>query len=326
MQEALDEWLGHLTQGYQQKSANLRRKVKLPSSGIYFGGDRGSATVSMGARATCRNMQRDDAAFDAWALVLRVWCDVQRVRLGWQVPDNTEDPHYQRFLYRVQHFARLFDWFEIELPERLQTLKIADGGSYVLNVPIGDRSPKDITGTLAELSEDALEHTLLSPAVQKRLCALIGAEQLYRQIPVGVFAARVARANRIFAGGKSAIDLVATHKDGTISVFELKGRDNCKVGAVSELFFYAMVLRDVACGRFSFAAAAQEPLGAIAMAKRVRAYVLAPDFHPLLDGIGAGILDTLTAAMDRSDSPHRVPVSFSRVRLDDKLGFTLVGT
>ena len=52
-----------------------------------------------------------------------------------------------------------------------------------------------------------------------------------------------AEGKQIFTGGKSAIDLIGI-RDDTLVLFELKKSGNRKVGAVSELLFYASVMRD----------------------------------------------------------------------------------
>ena len=63
-------------------------------------------------------------------------------------------------------------------------------------------------------------------------------------MPVGVFEGHPSRAGAIFTGGKSAIDLIGLGRAGAIWLLELKTSRNIKVGALSELFFYSMVLHD----------------------------------------------------------------------------------
>jgi hypothetical protein len=87
----------------------------------------------MKSKAILANLQTNAAAFEAWCLALRVWCEVEKIELRWQQPaDNSpnEQCHYQRFLYRVERFRSLFpSWFSsrpgagcFQLPVREKTL------------------------------------------------------------------------------------------------------------------------------------------------------------------------------------------------------------
>jgi len=99
-------------------------------------------------------------------------------------------------------------------------------------------------------------------AIEKRFiedkavrCSFMNAHNLKlldRQFPVGVFDGIPTKASAIFTGGKSAIDLVGIGHDSSFWLFELKAEKNIKVGALSELFFYSMVVRDVLLRRFGF--------------------------------------------------------------------------
>lgn len=84
----------------------------------------------------------------------------------------------------------------------------------------------------------------------------LGLRTLDRQFPVGVYDGEPRKAGAIFTGGKSAIDLVGTGRDGALWLFELKTEKNVQVGAASELFFYSMVVNDAREGRLAFAEAA----------------------------------------------------------------------
>jgi hypothetical protein len=134
-------------------------------------------------------------------------------------------------------------------------------------------------------------------------------EKVMRQWPVGLFDGKVARGHEIFTGGKSAIDLIGIRND-TLVLFELKKSGNRKVGAVSELLFYASVMRDAigASAIFKF-----EPKGAmencaigpedIIRCSKICAVSLAPDFHTLI--LEPRMFAELNVAMKRlySDRP-----------------------
>lgn len=68
-------------------------------------------------------------------------------------------------------------------------------------------------------------------------------ENLFRQLPVGLFKGKKEAKNSLFTGGKSAIDLWAIDEE-QIAIFEIKTR-NKMVGIISELFFYSNYVNDV---------------------------------------------------------------------------------
>lgn len=85
---------------------------------------------------------------------------------------------------------------------------------------------------------------------------------------------------------------------GALWLFELKTARNIKVGALSELFFYTMVMHDVRQRRIAFHDQPAGPRSTITPAQieaapRIRARVLAGASHPLLS---AAVFELLTLA------------------------------
>jgi len=128
-------------------------------------------------------------------------------------------------------------------------------------------------------------------------------DEVYFQLPVGVFAQSVSRDTRVFTGGKSAIDLWGVNaKKGVIKIFELKAPKNRKVGIISELMFYAMLISD-AMGDQPLIKLVQgendnleETRGSVEAfnlwksAESLEAIFLALELHPLIDD---GVLECL---------------------------------
>ncbi len=231
--------------------------IKFPA-GIDFQGNNRAISIIMRNGVT-KNMQEDSAAFEGWALVVRTHIpDVRSVHLTWDVPSDINNPHYQRFLYRVDRFAKIFsEWFVCECPHK-EHLKIRSGqpeGFYQLNVPTKKRT--DIPPLVKQWSERWLERILVEDrddnSVRAELLKKTNIEVLGNQLPVGVFEREVAEETAVFTGKASAIDLWGVNSAGDeLSLLELKKPGNAKVGALSELFFYAMVMKDVIDGRFAF--------------------------------------------------------------------------
>lgn len=262
------------------------------SSEIEIGGTREQATITMKNKGLNENMQTDAAAFETWALALLLHCGVRSVRIGMDSGASSSGRHYERFLYRLKRFSELF-------PNRV----IADSpaaSSGALNSQIerflNQPNPREgITESekkrrMKAASEPAPSETDLELALEisSAFKSHFGLEKAMRQWPVGLFKGSVADTNQIFTGGKSAIDLIGIRND-TLVLFELKKSGNQKAGAVSELLFYASVMRDAigdsAIFRFEPRGSNENcAIGAedIRRCSNICAVLLAPKFHPLI--------------------------------------------
>ncbi|HBG62030.1 MAG: hypothetical protein A2Y03_06525 [Omnitrophica WOR_2 bacterium GWF2_38_59] len=199
------------------------------------------------------NMQSDASAFEGWALVLKASIvELKKLTLTWDEPLDKNDKHYQRFLYRVEKFSVIFQsWFYVGQSYR-KALRIKLGSKYKVNVPIKKRDQSYLKSTAD--NERKLEQQMINDSVCRQwLKEKVGGSMIGNQLPVGVFDGNVAKGNAIFTGQASAIDLWGVNEEGDeLSIFELKLPSNKKVGIVSELFFYSMVMGDIINGRFSF--------------------------------------------------------------------------
>lgn len=187
------------------------------------------------------NMQTDAGAFEAWAMALHV-CGFRKVHLSWNHGAATARLHYNRFLYRLEAFAMLFEWFRCDTPPHSPFP--ASGAPLFLNHGAVTASAKK-----SRTSESAFEEQLYrSPAFRREHDLAEG--HLARQLPVGVFASNPpGRDSAVFPFGSAAIDLVGVDRGNTLKLFELKVSKNRKLGAFSELFFYSRLLEDVRQGR-----------------------------------------------------------------------------
>jgi len=282
-----------------------------------------------GNPCVAKNMQTDAAAFEGWALALKAVFPELLVQLDWDAPPEANNKHYQRFLYRVHKFKEaFFGWFCVARNYE-QDLRIKRGGNYVLNVPTKQRDGKSnkqdaSTGG----SERAVEKQFMRNAQTLLLAAGMEKGQLGNQLPIGLFEGRVSKlpGHAVFTGGASAVDLWAVSEDNTVlSIFELKGSENRKVGVISELFFYAMVIRDIACGEFRFDQKKYDgvvpwpPDYITRKIRRINAYVLAQGLHPLYED--ELVFELLNSSFSMSD---HLPVSFGYLKYSDNLEITKV--
>jgi len=255
-------------------------------------------------------MQDDAAAFEGWILCLKSVLDQRRIpytfTLDWQRTPY-QGGHYQRFLYRVMKFNKLFGgeagWFKIKHQDWLLGLKISEDANdvYFLNAP---SSAKARLNDADDSIENFLENQIVKQQdAENALKEMFQMSSISRQLPVGLYRESVKKANAIFTGGKSAVDLWGIREsetdDDELVLFELKAKGNRKVGVLSELFFYAMVLRDEQEKRFlrkKFVNADLSPDGkCIQDTKLLQAIVLAPEIHPL---ITRDVFDLINRALD----------------------------
>jgi hypothetical protein len=310
-------WEARLRAAYNASTQD-QRAIKL-ASGMPISGEPNSARIEMTRLGIEKNMQDDAAAFDAWAFALRAWLGVERVTLAWPADALSDNGHARRFQFRAEGAAGLCgDWFalERELP------RLFDPASrYFLNVESTPRGGNPKPFSLA-LSEHDLEVTLAhDPVASRRLKDTLALEHLGRQLPVGVFRDRVAKdpQAQVFPGSHSAIDLWGLAGE-RLTLIELKKTGNAKVGALSEVLFYAAVMRMVQRGQWSFQpdATSEGPFRKIPKTTSLDAVILAPEFHPLLEGNGAAVVRAVNSAFERAGEPVRLHL----VRIERELSFT----
>jgi hypothetical protein len=275
-----------------------RSGVRLPHKGIEFEATPKSVMIKLDECAVTANMQTDAAAFEAWCLILKVWCEFESVKLRWDPPNSEQSDferhrrsHYERFLYRVRRFSDLFDWFSFEdrsgdleravsLSGKKLTVNIAHGRSNAASL-----NDKTVSGEARRFKAEAELELILCESPEFKIYFGLDGGKVDRQLPVGLFDGEIRHKHRVFTGGKSAIDLVGM-AGSTLWLFELKAGGNIGVGALSELLFYASVMRDVRSGRFQFPLKGASEMRVspddILRCERIEAVLLGERLHPLI--------------------------------------------
>jgi hypothetical protein len=252
------------------------------------------------------NMQQDASAFEGWATCMKAAVPEWNFQLDWIVPQNTANGHYQRFLYRVSHFQKYYgDWFSIANARKidLDALQIKENVKYALNAPTNsDNRIND--------SDHSAENFIENKIITNQPCELRGIfniTTLRRQLPVGVFCKSVNRENAIFTHGKSAVDIWGIAENDLV-IFELKAPGNAKIGVISEIFFYAMVMKDEQDGKFIREHSWGEEIRSTTLLK---AMVLAENLHPL---IGQRVFEILT-------NPFNGRIQFGYIKTPVEFGY-----
>lgn len=261
------------------------RNLKIPN-GISFTPNSNAVIMHLSSIAVSSNMQKDDGAFEGWALILKRWGKYDKIILSWTKPleEIIINGHYQRFLFRLKQFSKDFNaWFFVDEKCQilLNDLRIKEEGLYLLNLPSIPRKDKGVKNK----PEALLEDEFVNGKYRERLQNITGAMELHRQLPVGVFNKSISKENSIFTGGGSAIDIWGINNSNELLVFELKEVANEKVGIISELYFYITVLQCLRNKKFKYENCNQlnRHLLRIPDTKKINAYFLARKLHPLID-------------------------------------------
>lgn len=199
----------------------------------------------------CENMQTDNAAFEGWAVALKVWMPerIKKVRLSWDTPSKGKEDnlHYHRFLYRCLNFKHDYSWFEIAKANEDEInafQKKFISSKLVINTSSKEPDKKSSFENSVEYEFTDQKET----AVRNQFIGKYNLAIFNHQLPVGV----KDKKEQFFPGGQSAIDLWGVDKTSSSAyIYELKYIDsskrtkNIKVGIISELYFYSILLRDV---------------------------------------------------------------------------------
>ena len=284
------------------KELKARTKISrlaLPKH-LHFEEQNGVVTLSLetvaglAPRSVTANMQQDSSAFEGWVVGLKAVVPEWSFCLKWAEPKNAADGHHQRFLYRVKKFSAYYgDWFSVAPECSTQALLIKDNTTYLLNAPseTGNCRTNDSTCN----AENFIENKIIKDG-DSPLKHAFKTARLERQLPVGVFCDKVEKKNAIFAHGKSAVDIWGITSANELVIFELKAPKNEKVGAISEIFFYAMVLADEQAGLLI----RKNPPGElIRKTTSLKALLLASAVHPLITN---KVSDLLNAPFKRQDA------------------------
>lgn len=207
------------------------------------------------------NMQAPGNAFEGWLFILK------KLELGKTITlslngelndgilnekEYMRKGHLCRFLYRVMKFEQQYEWCDLSdyLSDEVGKFRrFLASDRFTNNVGGGEAGRKT-----AHDKENAAEEWLANKKELKRILKNvlnIGDNPVYRQLPVGLFKGSVSENNRVFTGGKSAIDLWTWH-DKEIDIVELKTR-NRMIGIVTEVFFYSNFMYDLVVAENGFA-------------------------------------------------------------------------
>jgi hypothetical protein len=264
-------------------------KDKLPSKEkIAFSENGDELTITMNQNGTTANMQNNEAAFEAWALVVKT-AGYASVVLSENEHINEIDLdkqlHYNRFLYRVSRFEKAFDWFTIssELKKKCEDFeyKLSRDNLFV-------NAPTKVAKSDTKNPEATMERLLVLDEHREFLNHKLNLDipKYYNQLSVGLFNGEKTSKAAIFPQGCAAIDVWGI-SGSTLHLIELKVGKNQGLGVLSEIFFYACFIYDMYCKKHLERKAPANFRGYPDLIKanieKVVAHILTEQLHPLLE-------------------------------------------
>lgn len=274
------------------------------------------------------NMQTDANAFEAWAIALHIALGEPGkivLDVDGALEETSDKPrgHWGRFLYRALRFSEQYgEWFSLSdriAPVVDEFKKSLEEKYFTNNLGEGEAGIKTNHG-----DENIVEAKFAEAGVLRGIID-VGKNEVYRQLPVGLFdvtedvvkdAADERKPyhyrgeKRVFVGGKAAIDLW-TWDDDKFEVIELK-TNNPMIGIITEIFFYSNYMYDfLVREKTHFLLNTPKPkkspkydrgystiLDKSGSFKKIRGIMLANQYHPILeDGRILGALNN--NGMDR---------------------------
>lgn len=232
-----------------------------------------------------QNMQNDGAAFEGWAICLKSWLadEIDKVHLTWDKAE-VQNGHYNRFLYRVWRFKKMYNWFEYED-------EAGDVKNFIFQFDGTRNNSGNKEPNMKEKDcEEQVEHYIVEQN-QNLFKSRFNIATINRHLPVGV---KDKNGHSLFTGGNSAIDLWGIGVDSIVHVFELKyikkqrGPKNTKVGIISELLLYVNIINDIRKGIIGkplnpYLPAEKELYSRITKLEGVKGVFLTNELHPLLE-------------------------------------------
>ena len=214
--------------------------------------------------------------------------------------------HHMRFVYRVMRFRERYQGKgfildksnkeEIDRFEKLYKSALKNGELYITNPTEeggikGYDKKRDFLKAGIEITENHLEKwfELMSRTnrLPKQMEKVFGNNCLYDQLPCSMFIGEKSSSTRIFNSGY--FDLWGINDKKELCVFELKKEGNEKLGIISELFFYAMLMKDMklaAKGKYLSIRANHRGFKSFINCETkdvINAYFLVPRLHPSLE-------------------------------------------
>lgn len=303
------------------------KNITFPSQ-ITFSTSENTLRMHVKGNGVRDNMQTDGSAFEGWAICLRACFpnEIEKLELGWEEPKystkeeerSRQEKHYNRFVLRAMLFQDIFDWVFIKKENQEEINTVRNILSVLLiNYPKSESKKKVAESDKINKGEARLERQMVE--IMRKTIDITD-----HQLPVGLFKKEVKSENTFTPRGASQIDIWQLDED-ILRIYELKDENNDKVGIISELMFYANIMRLLVKGVIKYPDSIntekqyyrhiQDLYKAITSqkVKSIEAVFLNFTFHPLIDYCIDNVLAIINSGM------NKVGVSFKKEQVNNIL-------
>ncbi len=288
-------------------------------------------SLTLTKKALTKNMQKDDACFEACAVILKSlgWnvclklnkkakeylsgfekeidnlnTNIGNKNIRWEkIYFSSEKRHCLRFLYRLYRFKEQYSWLEVDekllslLKKFLEALKALKEKQIPLinNAPTQEAKPNP-------KSPESMVEALMAADHENVFWEALNEEKtnnqkISRQLPVGLYLGNHTKGKEFFPTGR--IDLWTGNKE-KIQVVELKTK-NPMIGIITEIFFYSNFMYDLTRRIFEFNKSNAKCRGYSHLKDisekepEITGVMLADSYRLLIQDHKEGILQTLNA-------------------------------
>lgn len=280
-----------------------------------------SLEVTLGDKSVTSNIQDDSSAFEGWIICLiaclsndstnRIDNVSIRFKPNFNI-SNSPTPKERQLYYRLFKANQNFGW-KIPRHNAIQQIESNLEGA-ILTIPSGAAK------TDAQNTEAQLERIYIAEASAN-------GRSIHQQLPIGLFNGSVAEANRLTP--TSHLDMWELSDNNTLNLYELKAKDNRKVGIISELMYYTNMVSDIIHEKYKFNTGTEhrgiktlKDLQKSAVPTSINGIFLTDGLHPMIEQYK----DAITEILNRKDASYSRTTGISYSFRDNKDNLTEYST
>ena len=217
------------------------------------------------------NMQKNEGAFEAWALALRSVYPQKDIWVRWHCPQNPS-VQYKQYLYRLHKFHELFSWVKLEADKIQETRSFYQSckGFYINRE--GKRPTRAPYHREAKIAEEFVAKWPIIGNIKMD-------GELNYELPLGLFNTNII-AERTREMPTARVDLWGV-ANKCLYIFELKSPDKYPAGVISQVMHYSNFLHDIIIEHhFHYEGMHIKAFGGVA---KIKAGILVGKMHPIIN-------------------------------------------
>ena len=217
------------------------------------------------------NMQKNEGAFEAWALALRSVYPGKDVQVNWQCPQNPS-VQYNQFLFRLYKFHQLFSWVKLDNNKIQETTSFYQRCKGFFINREGKRVARAPYHREAKIAEEFVKNWSNVGNIKMD-------GELNYELPLGLFNTNII-AEKTREMPTARVDLWGV-ADKCLYIFELKAPDKYPAGVISQIMHYCNFLHDIIIEHhFNYQGLHIKSFGEV---EKIKAGILVGKMHPIIN-------------------------------------------